>query len=358
MYLGINLAGAEFGDNLPGEYGKDYIFPSKENIKYYADAGFRHIRLPFKWERVDQDMPRIKQFLDEANELEMKVVLDCHNYGRYKGFALAPDDKSLGEMWVKLAKEFKGHDAIWGYGIMNEPHDMDGWKQIAQTTVNMIREEDPDTRIYVCGNDWSGAHSWKEKNSDFILEGNNIIYEAHQYFDNDSSGRYDQDYAGEGAYPEVGKDRLRPFIEWLTSNNLRGAIGEFGNPPEKEWLVVMEWFAKEAIAGEMLEIYYWAGGPWWGDYKLSAENNSPQYQLMKTWIENANKPDPEPPIEPKPPVNNEPFKTMTWEETELKELEKKMDRWLRDNKDKVLVHQIHPMNTANKFGVMIVFKKL
>lgn len=47
---------------------------------------------------------------------------------------------------------------------------------------------------------------------------NNIVYQAHQYFDRDSSGDYAQAYETEGAYAMVGVDRLKPFVDWLNAN--------------------------------------------------------------------------------------------------------------------------------------------
>ena len=55
--LGVNLAGAEFGSGdvqnghenpqtVPGIYGKDYTYPTHEEIDYYASKGLDVIRTP------------------------------------------------------------------------------------------------------------------------------------------------------------------------------------------------------------------------------------------------------------------------------------------------------------------------
>jgi aryl-phospho-beta-D-glucosidase BglC (GH1 family) len=49
--LGVNLAGAEFGSNVPGTFGTDYTYPTHAEIDYYAAKGMSVIRLPFLWER-------------------------------------------------------------------------------------------------------------------------------------------------------------------------------------------------------------------------------------------------------------------------------------------------------------------
>lgn len=359
MYLGINLAGGEFGATIPGEHGKNYTFPDEGNIKYYADAGFRLIRLPYKWERWGQDVERIRQFLDTAHKYECKVVLDCHNYLRYYGELLPADDTSLADHWREVVTEFKDHPAIRGWGIMNEPHDTEGrWPAIAQRVVTAIEEIDNTHRIYVMGDHWGGAHSWKDKNGDLRVEGQNVIWEAHQYFDSNSSGAYRGDYASEGADPEIGVRRLRPFTDWLKENNFKGVIGEFGNPPEQEWLFVMQNFVQACIDQGIEEAFYWAGGPWWGPYPLSAEDNAPQYQLMKAWIASANQPEPSPEPQPEPQPQTW-IKTKTWEHEELAEVEKGVDNWLyRNSKRKKPreVIQVKYIGSGNKFGGYIVYR--
>jgi hypothetical protein len=40
---------------------------------------------------------------------------------------------------------------------------------------------------------------------------NNLVYEAHQYFDRDFSGQYVQSYDDSDAHPNIGVERLQPF---------------------------------------------------------------------------------------------------------------------------------------------------
>ena len=68
----------------------------------------------------------------------------------------------------------------------------------------------------------------------------NLVYEAHQYFDRDSSGTYKQSYDESGAFPTIGVDRLKPFAEWLKEHNARGFIGEFGVPDDDRYTGVFE----------------------------------------------------------------------------------------------------------------------
>src|SRR5579864_7311501 len=88
---GINLSGGELN---PGKtvYGKDYVYPSLQELDYYASKGFAVIRLPYRWERLqptlfgaldDAELGRIKNFVAAAQARNMRVILSPHNFGRY-----------------------------------------------------------------------------------------------------------------------------------------------------------------------------------------------------------------------------------------------------------------------------------
>src|SRR6476620_9322522 len=54
-YTGVNLAGAEFGQqNLPGTYNSDYTYPTQTEVDYFRSKGMNTFRLCFRWERLQQ----------------------------------------------------------------------------------------------------------------------------------------------------------------------------------------------------------------------------------------------------------------------------------------------------------------
>ena len=79
LLLGVNLAGAEFGSNVPGVFGTDYTYPTHAEIDYYASKGLGVIRLPFLWER----MQRTEFGALDATELGR--LTDVVNYATGKG---------------------------------------------------------------------------------------------------------------------------------------------------------------------------------------------------------------------------------------------------------------------------------
>ena len=306
--VGVNLAGGEFG-KTPGVPNKDYAYPGAKQFDYCKAKGLTVIRLPFKWERLQ---PKLMGSLDEAElqrldaavklaaERDLKLLLDVHNYARYQGKLIGTDDvpnAAFADFWQKLADHYKDEAAVFAYGVMNEPHGTNGlWPAAAQAAVDAIRKVDRRHTIAVCGDGWSGAHSWKKVNAKLLLNdpAGNLIYEAHQYFDRDSSGTYKQSYDDSGATPQIGVDRLRPFVEWLKEHKQRGFIGEFGVPDDDpRWLEVLDNFLA-AMKAERIGGTYWAAGGWWGKYPQSVEprdgKDRPQMEVLSFYAGDRQKP--------------------------------------------------------------------
>ncbi len=283
--VGVNLAGGEFG-SVPGVFQKDYTYPGVRQFDYCQRKGLRVVRLPIRWERVqpmlmepldETEMDRLDRVVELARQRDIGLLVDLHNYARYNGSVIGTDDvpvAAFADFWRRLARHYRDEPAVFAYGLMNEPHRTQGrWPAAAQAGVDAIRSVDRKHTISVCGDGFSGAHSWKKINNDFLLNDpvDNLLYEAHQYFDCDNSGRYRRSYDESGSHPMIGVDRLRPFVEWLNEHETRGFIGEFGVPDnDPRWLVVLDNFLA-AMKEHHIGGTYWAAGPWWGQYPLSVE---------------------------------------------------------------------------------------
>lgn len=296
--VGVNLSGAEFGENqIPGVFDQHYTYPAAKSLDYYAANHRRLIRLPFRWERMQRslgapldtdEVARLHDFLRMAAERKMDVIPDAHNYGRYH---FAGEDKAeivgaervsatdFADFWGKMAVEFKDEPALYGYGLMNEPHDMgddERWPRAAQAAIEAIRAVDTVTPIVVAGDGWSSSRNWRTSANAQLPDklrdpADNLVYEAHCYFDKDRSGQYKADYKTELGSPDVGVENVRPFVEWCRENKVRGFVGEFGvTDADARWLVTMDRFLSY-LAQNNMPAAYWSGGPWWGDYPLSIE---------------------------------------------------------------------------------------
>ncbi len=89
------------------------------------------------------------------------------------------------------------------------------WFAVAQGIINGIRTSNLKTQIIVGGDGWSSGEFWPLY-SDNLKElndpSNNMTFEAHVYFDNNSSGRCTESYDDEGGNPNNGIERVTPFL--------------------------------------------------------------------------------------------------------------------------------------------------
>ncbi len=279
---GINLAGAEFGKNIPGREDYDYFFPTKDQMAYYKKMGFRAIRLPVMWERLqpklngdlDQEyLEGIISVLKSAADNGMTVLVDLHNYARYRGQIVggpAVPAQAFSDLWQKIARALSGYKALEGYGLMNEPYGTGGaWPQVAQSGIDGIRSVDGSHHIYVSVENSGDARIWASNFSPIVKDPKGLeVYEAHVYFDADYSGRYVSPEPREDPAALV-DESVKPFIAWLAKYGKKGAIGEWGVPNnDARWFPAVDRMV-EIARTNCLPIYYWAGGNWGPDYKLA-----------------------------------------------------------------------------------------
>lgn len=317
---GVNIAGAEFGEGtIPGDYNTHYTFNSEETFAYFAERDLPLLRVPIRWERIQRQpfgeldeeyLGRLRGNIAWARNHGGRVLIDVHNYGRYKldeggvrseyvldnryNGSIKISGDALVDLWLRLSAEFADEPGVHGYGLMNEPHDMGSadWKEISQKTLSAIRAAGDLKTIYVGGDSWSSAERWPATHGPqaWIEDpAQNTVYEAHLYFDQDASGRYfqgfDQELAANPNLLQIGRARLQPFWDWCRTNEVRCFVGEYGIPgSDGRWLDVLDNLLT-AMDEAGMGGAYWAAGDWWGDYSLSVQPNGdrdrPQLAVLR-----------------------------------------------------------------------------
>lgn len=213
FYQGINLPQAGFGaQHIPGVAGKDYSWPTTSDVNLYADMGANILRISFLWERMQPhlNMPLEKRELAHLDALvaaaasrKATILMDVHNYGFYNKRLISFDAipiAAFADLWTRLAAHYKDKPFV-AFGPMNEPYRLTAEERapIKQQIINAIRETGASQLILVPGTHWSGAHSWTSKDgrlsnaealANFTDPAHHFIFEAHEYFDVDSSGTH------------------------------------------------------------------------------------------------------------------------------------------------------------------------
>lgn len=305
--LGINLCGGEFSENnLPGNLNEHYAYPTAEEVDYFYKKGFKMVTIPFRWERIQkslggdldyQEIGEIKKVVTWCSNKGLKVILSMHNGGRYKKYGIeyiigsyAVSRQDFSDVWNKLANAFSGYQNLYGFEIMTEPHEMQGfdWFTTAQEAIHSIRQADSRNHIIISGENYAAAESWQQYSDQlkFLKDPQDkLIYNAHCYFDIDFTGKYFYSYEQNQVDDQTGVNRVTPFVNWLKENNKKGMIGEFGVPDtDPRWLKVMEQFLKYLNSNKVTAVY-WASGKKWSGAPLSvyplAQNDRPQMTVLQ-----------------------------------------------------------------------------
>lgn len=261
--------------------------PSKEWFDAANEANIKFVRLVYdKWDGekeyfllgnadnyegiVEKDFQKLKYFLDYANSLDIKIVITPisipgekwrqSNSNKNDGRLWTTNEylTQVAQFWKDLATRLKGHPAIVGYNLVNEPHpeiyfkkysfrDLDDWYKTIKGTpadlnifneklVDAIRSVDTETPIIV----ESGLYAtpWA---FDYLqpLKDDKIIYSFHMYEHNHLFSQYA--YPGTMTIEETGEEFelnkeslnnfFNPIREWSQKYNIppnRIWVGEFG----------------------------------------------------------------------------------------------------------------------------------
>jgi endoglucanase len=296
-YRGTNLSGAEFGgQNLPGTFGTDYIYPDPNyatgytSADYFLGKGMTTFRLPILWERLQRtlnqpfdttELARLDQTIGDLTGKGAYVILDPHNSARYNGALVGSSgvpDSAFADFWSRAAAHFATNDHVI-FGLTNEPHDMptEQWANGANAALAAIRAAGASNLVLVPGNAYTGAWCWSQNfygtaNATVMLTitdpGDNMAFEVHQYLDSDYSGTHTPCQS-----TTIGADSLAGFTAWLKANGKRGMLGEFGGGANTTCYSAIDGMLAHIDANS--DVYlgwaWWSAGPWWGNYFLSLE---------------------------------------------------------------------------------------
>lgn len=163
----VNLM--RFQINIGGERARDPDF-YQEHIRRY----------------IDHSIPRV---LDLGAKYGIMVILDLHMVpggGQMREgkaiFDSREDVERFCAIWEEIATKFKGHPALYGYDLFNEPRqtrpaEFDFW-EIQRLAAERIRRIDPETPIYVQSNMLASQYTFDTLSP---IDLDNIIYEVHCY---------------------------------------------------------------------------------------------------------------------------------------------------------------------------------
>jgi len=301
-FHGVNLAGLDFGQNIPGTEGKDYIVPTNSEVDYFTSKGMNVFRLPFLWERLQPSLNGnfdqnyfnyIDKFVNYATGKGASVLLDVHNYARYRGQVIGSGvpNTAFADFWSRLAQIYANNNKVI-FGIMNEPNTMptEQWLNAANAAIAAIRNMNATNLLAVPGNAWTGAWSWNQNwygtsNAEVMVgvkdPGNNFVFEVHQYMDSDHSGTSPNCVSS-----TIGSQNLADFTAWARKNNFKAFLGEWaGGRTDTCYQAIADITNYiDSNTDVFIGWTWWAAGPWWADYIYALDPSNGQDRPQMAYL--------------------------------------------------------------------------
>jgi endoglucanase len=214
---------------------------------YLAARGHRIVRLPFQWGSVQRrlgealDGPFLRLLTTEVAAIGhagMRAILDVHSGGRHPDVVKATSrlgdgisQEQFNDLWLRLSDVFRDDRRVYAYDLMNEPYELADhvWQSYSQGVVQALRAHGDRTLLWIEGNDYASAGSWREHQPRPWIDDpiDRHVYSAHSYPGMTSEEPQTEPTAAD--QKEFLRD-LRHFVDWLAEFDRPGSIGEVGWP--------------------------------------------------------------------------------------------------------------------------------
>jgi len=222
---------------------------------------------------LDAELDDLAKALDACRKYGIKVVVDMHSPpgGRYPNHDLAIFNEPLYQdhwvsIWEKIARRFKGHPAVWGYDLINEPVQntpspagVADYLGAQVRAARAIRKIDADTPIIIESAEWDSAAGYKDLEPVDVPK---VIYQVHMYVPGEFTHQgvngpwkpvtYPGTIRGQNWNKEQIRKTLQPVRDFQLAYNVHIYAGEFS---AARWAPGAADYLKDTIG--IFEEYGW-----------------------------------------------------------------------------------------------------
>jgi len=153
-------------------------FFTEDDVKYLADLGFDHLRIPIDEEQMFDEAgnPEPKAFelltsaLDWCREENLRAIVDLHilrshhfNEDEKPLWTDPAEQERFMDLWRILSDTLRPYpNGMLAYELMNEPvaDDPENWNQLVARAVAVIREREPERVIVIGSNRWQNTDTF------------------------------------------------------------------------------------------------------------------------------------------------------------------------------------------------------
>jgi endoglucanase len=220
-------------------------------FKLIARQGFRHVRLPVRWEPRERSqaeppytiepafMERIRHVVDEALAEGLLVVLNMHHHEALYADPDGQRERFL-RQWRQIAEAFRSYPDTLLFELLNEPHGAltaEKWNALLTDGLREIRASNPTRAVLIGTAEWGGRGGLSKLR---LPEDPHLILTMHYYepfpFTHQGAG-----WAGPKAGTWLGTEwrdtdgereairrSFQPLIDLRKDRGIPVHIGEFG----------------------------------------------------------------------------------------------------------------------------------
>lgn len=228
---------------------------------------------------LDAEMADLDKALDAGRRHGIRLLIDLHSPpggrlpdGTMNMLLERPYQEHFVAVWQRFARRYRGHPAVWGYDLVNEPVQnrpsppgLADWLGIQVLAAKAVRAIDPDTAIVIEVDAWDNPQrfAWLEP-----VDVPRVIYQAHMYWPGEFTHQGvhnawgEQGSAARPVYPGTFQGRpldraalaryLAPVREFQRAYNAHIIIGEFS---AVRWAEGADRYLDDCIA--IFEEYGW-----------------------------------------------------------------------------------------------------
>ncbi len=234
---------------------------------WFKDDDCRDLDEYARW--IDARLDNLENVLRWADARGMAICIDLHSPPGGK----RPGDRAMNmffeekyadafvETWKRIATRFKGKPAVYGYDLVNEPHQKTpaptNYWEIQRRAAEAVRAIDPDTPIIVESNLSDGPSAFRYLSP---LAMDNVIYQVHCYRPGDFTHQGIRGNPIGAVWPDPAKGRdpdylrrtLQPVRDFQLRHKARIYVGEFS---AASYAVGAENYLRDCI--DLFEEYGW-----------------------------------------------------------------------------------------------------
>jgi endoglucanase len=185
---GINM-GNSFEAPTETEWGNQW---KPEYFKIISQLGFKHVRLPVRWEPVERSLAsapytltpafldRIQQVVDTALKYNLHIIVNMHHHEALYENPSAQKERFLSQ-WSQIADRFKNYPDKLLFEVLNEPHGNitpEIWNEYFAAALVEIRKTNPNRIVLLGVADYGGLGSIGKLD---LPEDEYIILSPHYY---------------------------------------------------------------------------------------------------------------------------------------------------------------------------------